>query len=112
MREFLSLLVTGIAVIFLMLCVGFIVQGTDFFLYKFFAPKYEQVRRETFEQSKAFRQGNVQEIQQLYLDYLKANDDQKKAIASVVTHRMADFDKSALSLDLNDWVSKLQRGEQ
>jgi hypothetical protein len=37
-------------------------QGNDFFLTRFFAPKYEQVRRETFENSKAYRDGMVQEL--------------------------------------------------
>ena len=35
---------------------GWVAQGNSFFMYKFFAPKQEQVRRETFEQSKAYRQ--------------------------------------------------------
>ena len=46
--------VLGIVVV----CLGFgwIATGNDFFLYKVFAPKYEQVRRETFEQTKSYNQ--------------------------------------------------------
>lgn len=44
--------------------VSFWTQGTDFFLYQMFAPKYEQVRRNTFEQSKAYTQGMIQQLRQ------------------------------------------------
>ena len=43
--------------------VGWLAQGNDFLLFQFFAPKYEAVRRETFEQSKAYNQGMIQELQ-------------------------------------------------
>lgn len=62
-----------------------IVQGSDFFLYKTFAPKMEQARRETFEQSKAYRQGAVQELQNMQFEYVKASPDQKAALASVTS---------------------------
>lgn len=75
---------------------------------KFFAPRYEQVRRETFEQSKAYNQGTIQEIEALYLEYTKASDEHKKAIGSVVLHRLADFDKSKLSPELQSFVAKLK----
>ncbi|MFH1192660.1 MAG: hypothetical protein V1655_04270 [bacterium] len=57
-----------------------IVQGNDFFLYKVFAPKYEDVRRETFEHSRAFRQGTIQELEKMALDYNKASDPEKDAM--------------------------------
>lgn len=41
-----------IAAIVVLLGITWGLQGADFFLYKTFAPKYEAVRRDTFEQSK------------------------------------------------------------
>jgi hypothetical protein len=99
----LSLLGLGLT-----LGVGFGLQYFDLISTKFFAPKYEAVRKETFEQSKAFNQGTIQEIEALYLEYMKASDEHKKAIGSVVLHRLADYDKSKLSPELQEFVSKLR----
>lgn len=99
--------VLGVLVVILGLT--WIAQGNDFFLYQFFAPKYEQVRRETFEQSKAYRQGMVQELQNMQFEYAKANDKQKDALASVILHRAADVDERIMPPDLRSFVAALRR---
>lgn len=88
--------------------ITWIVQGNDFLLYRYFAPRTEQVRRETFEQSKAYRQGAVQELQNMQFEYAKASPDQKAALASVILHRAADFDESAMPSDLRAFVLGLR----
>lgn len=75
---------------------GFYISGVDLAMYKFFAPKYEAARRNVFEQSKAYRQGNVQELMAEYRRYLSASPEHKAAIASMVRHQFADFDRSAI----------------
>ena len=83
----------GIAALAALLGLGWIVQGNDFFLYAVFAPKYEQVRRNTFEQSRAFNEGMAQELQRMWLDYQHAtNPEEKAAIRSLVQHRVAGYD--------------------
>ena len=86
-----------------------VIQGNDFFLYKTFAPKYEEVRRETFEETKSYTQGTIQELQQLQLDYVKAgNQEEKDALASVILRRTADFDDSKLPDDLAAFVREIK----
>lgn len=81
-----------------LLAIGWVVQGNSFFMYQMFAPKYEQVRRNTFEQSKAYNQGMVQELQNMQFEYLRANDDQKAALASIILHRAADYPPDELMM--------------
>lgn len=85
-------------------------QGNDFFLYKVFAPEYEQVRRETFEESKAYRQGMVQELQNMRFEYVRADPEHKAALAAIILHRAADFPAEVMPPDLRAFVSGL-RGE-
>ena len=87
---------------------AFMVQGTDFFLYKFFAPKREAVRREVFEESKAYRQGMVQELQAMQFDYIKAGEKEKVAMRSIILHRSADFPVSAMPSDLANFIGELK----
>jgi len=88
-----------------------VIQGNDFFMYKVFAPKYEQARRETFEQSKAYNQGMVQELQNMQFQYLQANPEQQQALAFIILHRVADFDVNKLPADLRSFIEQLKRDQ-
>lgn len=107
--EVIGWLFAGIFAVGLLLGIGWVVQGNDFFMYQMFAPKYESVRRETFEQSKAFNQGMIQELQDMQFQYVKAAPEHKVALASIILHRVADYDESKLPTDLRSFVSGLRR---
>jgi len=85
------------------------IQGNDFFMYKVFAPKYEQTRREVFEQSKAYNQGVIQELQNMQFEYIKASPEHKQALASIILHRAADYDENRLPADLYSFIQQLKR---
>ena len=64
---------SGIIGAILFICaVGWLVEGNNFLLFKFFAPREEAVRRQTFEESKAYNDGMAQELSAMELDYVKA----------------------------------------
>lgn len=96
--------------IFLFITVGltWIIQGEDFALTKFWAPKYEAVRRQTFEESKAYNQGMIQELQNMRFQYIQANKDQKQALASIILHRSADYEEAKMPNDLKLFVQQLK----
>lgn len=100
-----------VGVIVLLLGLNWLFQGNDFFLYKTFAPKYEQVRRETFEQSKAFNQGMIQELSNMQFEYVKAAPEHKAALASIILHRTADFDldQPQVPNDLRVFIAELRK---
>jgi hypothetical protein len=98
----------GLGVVVGVLALTWVIQGNDFFLYRTFAPKYEATRRETFEQSKAYRQGMVQELQNMQFEYVKASSDSKAALASIILHRAADVDETTLPADLRQFLRQLK----
>jgi hypothetical protein len=99
----------GIGIVVLAIGLGWILQENDLLLTKTFAPKYEQVRRQTFEQSKAYNSGMVQELQNMQFEYAKATDEQKEALSSVILHRVADYGEQNLPPDLQSFVQGLRR---
>ena len=102
------------AVLLGILGLTWIAQGSDFFLYKVFAPKYEQVRRQTFEQSKSYNQGMVQELENMQVEYNREKDPKAKAaLASVILHRVSGYnlDDPAVSADLRSFISGLKNGQ-
>lgn len=101
----------GVFMLFCMTALGavWLAQGSDFFLYKVFAPQYEATRRQTFEQSKAYNQGMVQELQNMQFEYVRATKEQKAALRSIILHRAADYDTSRLPPDLAMFIAGLRR---
>ena len=85
------------------------IQGNDFVLYKFWAPKYEGVRREVFEQTKSYNQGMIQELQNMQFEYIKADEQEQAALAEIILHRSADFPDDKLPYDLRIFITELRR---
>ena len=108
MSDTTKVVLASILGIALLLGLTWVIQGNDFFLYQAFAPKYEGVRRQTFEQSKAYNQGMVQELQNMQFEYVKATPEQQKALASVILHRAADYDTTKLPADLRQFIDDLR----
>jgi hypothetical protein len=73
----------------------------------FFAPKFEEVRRNTFEQSKSFRTGAIQELQNMQFEYIKADPAHKAALADMIRHRAAEVPANAMPADLQSFISNL-----
>jgi hypothetical protein len=94
--------------LFLLIGLGFAGQELDLWGHKHYDPKYEDVRRETFEHSKAYNQGMIQELQNMQFEYIKADEAHKDALASIILHRTADYDEASLPDDLRKFVRKLK----
>lgn len=74
-----------------------------------FAPQQEAIRRTTFEQSKAYNQGTIQELRKAQVDFARAKDQsERSAIASFALHQIADYPRESLPPDLQAFVTQLQ----
>lgn len=98
-----------LAVVVLVAVIWIPIEG-DLLLKKHFLPQYEGVRREVFEQSKAYNQGMIQELQNMQFEYIKADDAHKQALASIILHRCADYDENKLPYDLRMFIQQLKNG--
>jgi hypothetical protein len=104
--------VVGLVVVALVaiLALTWIAQGNDFFLYKAFAPKYEEVRRDTFEQSQAYVQGKITNLNRLRMNYESANSDAHRcAIRATALHEASTATENTLPDDLVTWINRLRR---
>lgn len=111
MKETTEWIVGTVAVIVAILGLAWIIQGNDFFLTKHFAPKYEAVRRQTFEESKAFNQGTAQELRNYQMEYVKADKGHQDALRKIILHQVADYPEDKMPKDLRDFVQDLKREE-
>lgn len=88
--------------------IGMAIEGTDFVVYKFFAPKQEAVRREVFKQSQAYNDGMRQQLSQEQIEYARSTKEQRDALRPIILHQYSDFDKSHLLPEQNVFLNQLQ----
>jgi len=87
---------------------GWCGEANNLAMHKVFDPQYEAVRRETFEQSKSYNQGMIQELQNMQFEYVQADSEHKAGLASIILHRSADYDVKKLPPDLAQFISDLR----
>jgi hypothetical protein len=105
MKEYVLI---GLGAIVVALGISWLAQGDDFFLYQVFAPKYEAVRRKTFEETKSYNEGVAQELRSAQLNYAQAKTpEEKQAIASYVLHQTAGYDTTRLPPDLAAFLAQM-----
>ena len=80
----------------------------DLIFTSFFAPKFENVRRNTFEQSKSFRDGSIQELENMRFEYVKASPEHKVALKDIIIHRATEVPEDALPQDLYNFIQGLK----
>ena len=61
---------------------------------KFFSPKYQNVERSVFEETKSYVHAVQQDLGKYYAEYQKADADERIAIESVIRMRFAEFDEN------------------
>jgi hypothetical protein len=106
MSKFIGL---GLFVLFVVFGLGWVVEGNDFFMYKFFAPRRAAVERQVFENTKSYNQGMAQQLGKMFIEYQSADVAGKQAICSVVRHDYADYPDERLSGNLVGFIHTCQR---
>ena len=100
-----------VVVLVVSMALGWIIQGNDFFMYKFWAPKQEAVRRQVFENTRSFNQGMIQELQNMQFEYTKEKDQNAKAgLASIILHRASGYNLNDpdVPADLRSFITDLK----
>ena len=99
------LLKWGFGILAAVLLLPFVALGYT----KFFAPQYEQVRREIYEESKAYNQGKVEHLGRLCRSMrLAKNEGHRSVTAAAIRTEAVTYDQSRLPNDLRDCVQEAQ----
>lgn len=108
MKKEISNIISGVVIVLAVLTGVWFLAANSLLMKSVFAPANEAVRRETFEQSKAFRDGMAQEIRSLQIEYLRAEEAVKPALASAILHKAAQIDEAYLPSDLRAFVNSIK----
>ena len=92
---------------------GFVANGMGLISYKFFGPKWEDAKRDVFENTNSFTKAKVQEATKYRLEYLRSTDPaERNAIKSTIAQSLADFDedKYVKNDELRNWIKNMKTG--
>lgn len=77
---------------------------------RFFNPRRESVKRETFEQNKSYVHGSIQDLGKRYREYQAASEEDRVALGKLVALEFAEFDADLVkSAELRSFL-ETQRG--
>lgn len=109
MKEFFGF----ILIIVILGALEFGVRITILAVNKAISPMEENVKREVFEETKAYNEGKTQQLAKLRSEFMKAkgkNDKvAMKAIGSSVRHQFADYDREKLPSHLQSFINETER---
>jgi hypothetical protein len=97
----------AIVVILFLVGMGWVISYNDYSLMKYFAPRQEQVRHETFECSASHTDGLVRELRQIRDQYQHADAAGKAALADTYKHDMDGYSCGDLPSDITAFRSAL-----
>jgi len=86
---------------------GFILNGYGLIHYKFFGPRFENVRREVFENTRSYNEAKVQDLAKYRLEYMRATSEEKEALRSTIVIMFANYPIERLPTELQGFMREL-----
>lgn len=108
MKDVAKFVFGSLLVLVLIVGSAFFFQGLDLSLFGFFAPKYEQVRRNTFEQSQSYNEGMRRDLESIRDQYLTTTDPTAKAALRATFIHRAEGYPNQLPADLQSFYDSLR----
>ena len=75
----------------LVLGLGFVITYYSLGMKAFFSPKFQNVERKVFENTKSYSHGKIQDLAKYYEEYQKASPENKAALKDVIIMNFANF---------------------
>ena len=86
--------------------IGFLTTGGDLAIYRFWAPKQENAKRQVFENTQSYVEGKIQNIEQECFSYRQAEGSSKDAFAGEIRNEAITIDTNKLPSDEQACVSE------
>jgi len=103
------LTVIGAMVLFLALCFGLNLFGLA--NYSFFAPKYRAVENQVYHESEQYNEGMIRDLENLQLEYIKADDAGKQSLRAITLHRFSVYPVDKMPPNLRNFYEQLKAGK-
>ena len=79
--------------------------------YEFFAPKYRAVDNQVFKESEQYNDGMIRDLENLQMEYIKADDAGKQALKAITLHRFSVYPEDRMPPNLRNFYNDLKAGK-
>ena len=79
---------------------------------RLYGTEIESAKTDIYMQNKGFVEGTRRELRELHVDYVKANESQKEALASLILHRAGELDPERLPKDIREFLQDIKEKHQ
>lgn len=104
MKSALSVIFLGIVVIASIAALSYI----SYKGYEFYAPRYTAVDNKVFHESQAYNDSMIRDLENLQMEYNKADVNGKLALRAIILHRFSIYPEEKLPYDLQQFYNKLR----
>jgi len=104
MKEYAQIFIIGVAIV----ATGVGITEFGYRMRQHYGPLNEEVRRDTFEQSRAFNEGTQRDIENLRLEWMKATPEQKIGIRAIALHRIYGLPDRAKTADIIEFQRNME----
>lgn len=108
MKETFQILATICLVIGLIIGAAFGIPALRLQVMRMYGTELESVKTDIYRENKSYVEGTVRDLRELHADYVKANESQKEALASLILHRANELDWDRLPSDVRAFLSDLR----
>lgn len=98
--------ITAMAVVFL---IYILIRSVGIWDTKTFGVAQQDAERQKFEQTKAYRDGLIHELEGMRFEYVRADVAHKPGLRSVILHRAEEAPRDVLPLDMLEWLDGLRK---
>jgi hypothetical protein len=78
---------------------------------RFFSPKQEQVRRDTYEQSSSYNLGMKRDLEEIQRQYIESTPAGKEALRSIALHRFSVYPVESMTPDQRSFYYQLKSAQ-
>jgi hypothetical protein len=79
--------------------------------YSFFAPKYRAVENQVYHESEQYNEGMIRDLENLQLEYIKADEAGKQSLRAIVLHRFSVYPEDQMPPNLRNFYEQLKAGK-
>jgi hypothetical protein len=93
----------------LVLLVGLVIGGGygSLYLFKTFAPQWEDARTDVYRNSKSYVEGTIRDLRRLKREYETADESQRSTLRTIILQRSDELDYDKLPGDIRRFLETL-----
>ena len=88
-----------------------LVMFGSFWAYSYFAPKYRAMDNAVFKESEQYNDGMIRDLENLQMEYIKADAAQKDALRAITLHRFSVYPEDKMPPNLRNFYNSLKAGK-